>query len=63
LSYLISSLTLAGIFEEDFIETRRSGLEGFVNKIAGHPLAQNERCLHMFLQVSTALPIIHCNWH
>jgi hypothetical protein len=39
-----------GIFEEDFIEDRRSGLEGFVNKIAGHPLAQNERCLHMFLQ-------------
>ena len=39
-----------GIFEEDFIEERRSGLEGFVNKVAGHPLAQNERCLHMFLQ-------------
>jgi len=39
-----------GIFEEDFIEDRRSGLEGFINKIAGHPLAQNERCLHMFLQ-------------
>jgi sorting nexin-3/12 len=39
-----------GIFEEDFIEERRAGLEGFINKIAGHPLAQNERCLHMFLQ-------------
>jgi len=39
-----------GIYEEQFIEDRRSGLEGFVNKIAGHPLAQNERCLHMFLQ-------------
>ena len=25
-----------GIFEEDFIEERRSGLEGFVNKVAGH---------------------------
>ena len=23
-----------GIFEEDFIEERRSGLEGFVNKVA-----------------------------
>ena len=47
-----SSLHLfAGIFEEDFIEERRAGLEGFINKIAGHPLAQNERCLHMFLQV------------
>ena len=64
-----------GIYEEGFIEERRSALEAFVNKIAGwfknyswhcnpdpfcqkfdglvsgHPLAQNERCLHMFLQV------------
>ena len=39
-----------GTFEADFIERRRSGLEAFINKIAGHPLAQNERCLHMFLQ-------------
>jgi len=39
-----------GIYEEDFIEERRAGLEGFINKIAGHPLAQNEKCLHMFLQ-------------
>jgi len=38
-----------GIYEEDFIEDRRKGLEMFINKIAGHPLAQNERCLHMFL--------------
>ncbi|KER29152.1 hypothetical protein T265_04160 [Opisthorchis viverrini] len=39
-----------GIFDDDFIEERRKGLEGFINKVAGHPLAQNERCLHMFLQ-------------
>ena len=39
-----------GIFDENFIEERRKGLEQFINKIAGHPLAQNERCLHMFLQ-------------
>ncbi|KAM9439075.1 sorting nexin-12-like isoform 1-T1 [Salvelinus alpinus] len=39
-----------GIFEEAFIEERRVGLEQFINRIAGHPLAQNERCLHMFLQ-------------
>ncbi|XP_068071914.1 sorting nexin-12 isoform X1 [Danio rerio] len=39
-----------GIFEESFIEERRAGLEQFINRIAGHPLAQNERCLHMFLQ-------------
>ncbi|XP_071402073.1 sorting nexin-12 isoform X4 [Centroberyx affinis] len=39
-----------GIFEESFIEERRVGLEQFINRIAGHPLAQNERCLHMFLQ-------------
>ena len=42
-----------GIFEEEFIEDRRKGLEVFINKIAGHPLAQNERCLHMFLQEPT----------
>jgi sorting nexin-3/12 len=39
-----------GIFDEEFIEERKKGLEEFVNKISGHPLAQNERCLHMFLQ-------------
>lgn len=39
-----------GIFDENFIEDRRKGLEAFINKIAGHPLAQNEKCLHMFLQ-------------
>merc|ERR1712107_228698 len=32
-----------GIYEEGFIEDRRSALEAFINKIAGHPLAQNER--------------------
>lgn len=42
-----------GIYEEEFVEERRKGLETFINKIAGHPLAQNERCLHMFLQEST----------
>ncbi|CAF1119267.1 unnamed protein product [Rotaria sordida] len=39
-----------GIFDDDFIEDRRKGLEEFINKIAGHPLAQNERALHVFLQ-------------
>nr|CDJ90550.1 Phox domain containing protein [Haemonchus contortus] len=39
-----------GIFEEEFIENRRKGLEIFINKVAGHPLAQNERSLHIFLQ-------------
>ncbi|KAF5405772.1 hypothetical protein EG68_00310 [Paragonimus skrjabini miyazakii] len=39
-----------GIFDDEFIEERRKGLEGFINKVAGHPLAQNEKCLHMFLQ-------------
>jgi len=39
-----------GIFDDDFIETRRRGLEEFINKVAGHPLAQNERSLHVFLQ-------------
>jgi len=39
-----------GIFEDEFIEDRRLGLEAFINKVAGHPLAQNEKCLHIFLQ-------------
>lgn len=42
-----------GLFDESFIEERRKGLESFINKIAGHPLAQNERCLHMFLYEPT----------
>ncbi|KAK1805497.1 hypothetical protein P4O66_019797 [Electrophorus voltai] len=42
-----------GIFDDSFIEERRQGLEQFLNKVAGHPLAQNERCLHMFLQDET----------
>jgi sorting nexin-3/12 len=39
----------SNLFEEDFIEERRQGLEAFINKIASHPLAQNERALHVFL--------------
>ena len=42
-----------GIFESGFIEDRRKGLEIFVNKVAGHPLAQNEKSLHIFLQEAT----------
>ncbi|CAB3408159.1 unnamed protein product [Caenorhabditis bovis] len=42
-----------GIFEEEFIENRRKALEAFINKVAGHPLAQNERSLHIFLQETT----------
>jgi hypothetical protein len=38
------------MFAEDFIEERRRELEDFVNKVSGHPLAQKEKCLHMFLQ-------------
>ncbi|KAG1670244.1 Sorting nexin-12 [Nymphon striatum] len=47
-----------GIFDEDFIDDRMKGLEAFVNKVSGHPLAQNERCLHMFLQE----PVIDKNY-
>ena len=39
-----------GIFETEFIEERRQGLEDFINSVAGHPLVQNEKCLHSFLQ-------------
>jgi len=47
-----------GIYEPQFIEKRRSGLERFVNKIAGHPLSHHESALHMFLQD----PNIVRNW-
>ena len=39
-----------GIFEEEFIEERRQGLEEFINSLAGHPLVQSEKALHCFLQ-------------
>eukprot|EP00092_Neocalanus_flemingeri_P007225 GFUD01007804.1.p1 GENE.GFUD01007804.1~~GFUD01007804.1.p1 ORF type:complete len:162 (+),score=22.98 GFUD01007804.1:241-726(+) len=38
-----------GIFEVEFVEERKRALEEFINKVAGHPLVQGERCLHMFL--------------
>eukprot|EP00052_Salpingoeca_macrocollata_P033666 m.9152 g.9152 ORF g.9152 m.9152 type:complete len:161 (+) comp5409_c0_seq1:57-539(+) len=38
------------IFSDAFIEERRAGLEDFINKVTGHPLAQNEKALHIFLQ-------------
>ena len=38
-----------GLFQDDFIEERRQGLEKFINKVASHPLVQNERSLHVFL--------------
>jgi sorting nexin-3/12 len=47
-----------GLFDDEFIDERKKGLEEFLNKVAGHPLAQNERCLHMFLQD----PIIDRNY-
>ncbi|KAL1765281.1 sorting nexin-3, partial [Sigmodon hispidus] len=30
------------IFDDNFIEERKQGLEQFINKVAGHPLTQNE---------------------
>jgi len=58
LTKLLPFRTDDGIFEDEFIEDRRQGLESFINRIAGHPLAQNERCVHMFLQE----PIIDKNY-
>eukprot|EP00095_Tigriopus_kingsejongensis_P005306 maker-scaffold337_size202799-snap-gene-0.24 protein:Tk05306 transcript:maker-scaffold337_size202799-snap-gene-0.24-mRNA-1 annotation:"sorting nexin " len=40
-----------GIFDEGFIEKRRAALEVFINRLAAHPLVQNERSLQAFLQV------------
>jgi len=41
-----------GIYELEFIENRRKGLEEFINIVSGHPLVQNEHCLHIFLEDS-----------
>ena len=30
-------------------------LKEFINKVAGHPLVQGERCLHMFLTEVTTI--------
>ena len=30
-------------------------LKDFINKVAGHPLVQGERCLHMFLTEVTTI--------
>lgn len=38
-----------GLFQDEFIEERRRGLEIFINKVSSHPLAQTERALHIFL--------------
>lgn len=70
--HMYRQVSLLGIFDDEFIEERKKGLEEFLNKlvsqsyiktssscrVAGHPLAQNERCLHMFLQE----PIIDRNY-
>ena len=42
-----------GIFEPEFIEERRQKLEEFINHVAGHPLVQNEKSLHLFLLENT----------
>ena len=36
-----------GIFEPEFIEERRLGLEEFLNKVSGHPLVQGRNGLAM----------------
>ncbi|KFO19772.1 Sorting nexin-3, partial [Fukomys damarensis] len=38
------------MFDDSFTEERKQGLEQFINKVAGHPLAQNKRCVHTSLQ-------------
>lgn len=43
----MSLIQLHLIFRLDYIILRSVFL---IYRIAGHPLAQNERCLHMFLQ-------------
>ncbi|KAF1740595.1 hypothetical protein MXB_4270 [Myxobolus squamalis] len=39
-----------GIFESEFIETRRKRLQEFINSIATHPIIKRQFVFHMFLQ-------------
>lgn len=39
-----------GRFDADFVETRRQALERMLNKIAGHPILQNDGDLKLFLE-------------
>eukprot|EP01129_Flabellula_baltica_P011919 TRINITY_DN5303_c0_g1_i1.p1 TRINITY_DN5303_c0_g1~~TRINITY_DN5303_c0_g1_i1.p1 ORF type:complete len:103 (+),score=26.91 TRINITY_DN5303_c0_g1_i1:235-543(+) len=46
----ISSFFGPGRYEADFIESRRQGLESFLQSIVRHPWARFEKGLHSFLQ-------------
>lgn len=37
-------------FDPAFIEERRDLLQKFISTVAQHPLAQEQKCLHIFLQ-------------
>ena len=39
-----------GLFDAEFVEERRKGLEAFANRTASHQLVENQKSLHMFLQ-------------
>ncbi|KAJ5070992.1 sorting nexin [Anaeramoeba ignava] len=41
---------VAGRFEEGFVEKRRKSLEGFLNRIAKHPILRRSRIFHHFLE-------------
>ncbi|KAJ3297823.1 Vacuolar protein sorting-associated protein 5 [Borealophlyctis nickersoniae] len=44
-----------GRFEQDFIESRRVALERFAQKVAAHPVLQNDTDLRIFLESETFL--------
>ncbi|KAJ3150474.1 Vacuolar protein sorting-associated protein 5 [Geranomyces michiganensis] len=44
-----------GRFQEEFVETRRTGLEHFVRKVVSHPVLQEDADLRAFLESETFL--------
>eukprot|EP01117_Protostelium_nocturnum_P010103 TRINITY_DN3600_c0_g1_i1.p1 TRINITY_DN3600_c0_g1~~TRINITY_DN3600_c0_g1_i1.p1 ORF type:complete len:151 (-),score=44.43 TRINITY_DN3600_c0_g1_i1:49-501(-) len=46
----VSSFLGAGRFDNEFVESRRKGLEEFINSVVNHPFSRFEPALQNFLQ-------------
>jgi hypothetical protein len=55
----VTSLFGKGRFDEQFVETRRAGLQQFINDVAKHNFFRFQKELHAFLQNQDAVVIIH----
>ncbi|PRP81241.1 sorting nexin-3-like [Planoprotostelium fungivorum] len=50
-----SSFLGSGRFDDEFVETRRKGLEDFINSVVNHPFSRFEPALQNFLQDQDAV--------